>query len=633
MLANAAIFGPEHFPTGNSLLQCHGLANGSGLQKGYCAVMIRVDNAPPENGSDEEWPRRRIAATVFIDVVGYSRLMGSDEAGTHERWMSMRTDVIEPRVASSGGEVIKSTGDGLLLEFENPVDAVSFALGMQHHLAEMSSDGNEALQLRMSANVGDIIAERDDIYGDGVNIASRLQEFAGPGGVVISGTVHDQVKEKLRYQAADLGFLTLKNIERRIRAFKIAHHELRAPTIAVAQGHRPSVAVLPLQMLGLEAEHAYLAQGIVHDIVASLAGIRELFVVSSTSTLGFTDPAIDPANICNRLGVRYLVTGTLMGHRELLRMRVELIDVDTRSMLWTNQYELAITQLFDVQETIATSIAYALLPHIHISELKRAERKVPQSMNAYDLVLQGTYRLYRLTHADMLAARTLFERALEYDPQYATAYTSMAKWYILHIGEGHSTDFEADSREALRLASRALEFEPSDPVALAIFGHINSFLFGAYDRAVDAFDRAIAGTPNSAIAWTLSASTYCYLGDGPRAVARASYGISLSPLDPYAYFYQSALTNAHYTNGTFDDAVHWGMKVMAAAPQYVANLRLLAASLVAAGFIDRAREVGAALLNVDPAFSVDKFCSWYPLKQPERRALLAERLIQAGLPR
>jgi adenylate cyclase len=596
-------------------------------------VMIRVDNAPPENGSDEEWPRRRIAATVFIDVVGYSRLMGSDEAGTHERWMSMRTDVIEPRVASSGGEVIKSTGDGLLLEFENPVDAVSFALGMQHHLAEMSSDGDEALQLRMSANVGDIIAERDDIYGDGVNIASRLQEFAGPGGVVISGTVHDQVKEKLRYQAADLGFLTLKNIERRIRAFKIAHHELRAPTIAVAQGHRPSVAVLPLQMLGLEAEHAYLAQGIVHDIVASLAGIRELFVVSSTSTLGFTDPAIDPANICNRLGVRYLVTGTLMGHRELLRMRVELIDVDTRSMLWTNQYELAITQLFDVQETIATSIAYALLPHIHISELKRAERKVPQSMNAYDLVLQGTYRLYRLTHADMLAARTLFERALEYDPQYATAYTSMAKWYILHIGEGHSTDFEADSREALRLASRALEFEPSDPVALAIFGHINSFLFGAYDRAVDAFDRAIAGTPNSAIAWTLSASTYCYLGDGPRAVARASYGISLSPLDPYAYFYQSALTNAHYTNGTFDDAVHWGMKVMAAAPQYVANLRLLAASLVAAGFIDRAREVGAALLNVDPAFSVDKFCSWYPLKQPERRALLAERLIQAGLPR
>jgi adenylate cyclase len=595
-------------------------------------MMIRVDNTSTEDGSDGGPPKRRTAATVFIDVVGYSRLMGSDESGTHRRWMSMRADV-EPRVTSCGGKVIKSTGDGLLLEFKNSVDAVGFALGTQHHLATMSLEGGDALQLRMSANVGDVIAERDDIYGDGVNIAARLQEFAGPGGIVISGAIHDQVKDQLRYHAADLGFLTLKNIERRIRAFKIAHHELRAPTISVAHALKPSVAVLPLQMLGLEASDAHLAQGIVHDIVASLAGIRELFVVSSTSTLGFTDPAIDPAAICHRLGVRYLVTGTLMRHDELLRMRVELIDVDTRSMLWTNQYESSITQLFDVQETIATSIAYALLPHIHISELKHAERKVPQSMNAYDLVLQGMYRLYRLGHDDMLAARTLFERALNYDPQYAAAYALMAKWYILHIGEGHSTDFKADSREALRLASRALEFEPSDPMALAIFGHINSFLFAAYDRAIDAFDRAIGGTPNSAIAWSLSASTYCYLGDGPRAVARASYGISLSPLDPYAYFYQSALTNAHYTNGTFDEAVHWGMKVMAAAPQYVANLRLLAASLVAAGSVDQAREVGAAHMSVDPAFSVEKFCSWYPIKQPERRALFAERLIEAGLPR
>jgi class 3 adenylate cyclase/Tfp pilus assembly protein PilF len=596
-------------------------------------MMISVDNTSPDNGSDQGRPRRRTAATIFIDVVGYSRLMGSDEEGTHQRWMSMRSDVIEPRVASNAGEVIKSTGDGLLLEFRNPVDAIRFALGMQMHLAESSSAGSNPLQLRMSANVGDVIAERDDIYGDGVNIAARLQEFAGPGGVVISGAIHDQVKDHLRYQAADLGLLTLKNIERRIRAFKIAHHDLRAPTISVAHSLKPSVAVLPLQMLGLQAADAYLAQGIVHDIVASLAGIRELFVVSSTSTLGFTGPTVDPGAVCHRLGVRYLVTGTLKRHGELLRMRVELIDVDTRSMLWTNQYEASISQLFDVQETIATSIAYALLPHIHISELQHAERKAPQSMNAYDLVLQGMYRLYRLGHDDMLAARSLFERALDHDPQYAAAYALMAKWYILHIGEGHSTDFKADSREAFRLASRALEFEPSDPMALAIFGHINSFLFGAYDRAIDAFDRAIGGTPNSAIAWSLSASTYCYLGDGPRAVARASYGISLSPLDPYAYFYQSALTNAHYTNETFDDAVHWGTKVMAAAPQFAANLRLLAASLVAAGSLERAREVGAAHMRIDPSFSVEKYCSWYPIKQPDRLALLGERLIEAGLPR
>lgn len=596
-------------------------------------MMISVDNTSPANGSDQARPKRRVAATVFIDVVGYSRLMGADEEGTHRRWMAMRSDVIEPRVAANHGEVIKSTGDGLLLEFKSPVDAINFALDTQFSLAQSSMGGGNPLELRMSANIGDVIAEHDDIYGDGVNIAARLQEFAGPGGVVVSGAIHDEVKDHLRYQAADLGFLTLKNIERRIRAFKIAHRELRAPTISVAHALKPSVAVLPLQMLGLQAADTYLAQGIVHDIVASLAGIRELFVVSSTSTLGFTDPSIDPATVCHRLGVRYLVTGTLTRSSELLRMRVQLIDVDTRSLLWTNQYDTSIAQLFEVQEKIATSIAYALLPHIHISELKHAERKIPQSMNAYDLVLQGTYRLYRLGYDDMMVARTLFERALDHDPNYAAAYALMAKWYVLHIGEGHSTDFQADSREALRLASRALEYEPSDPLALAIYGHINSFLFAAYDRALDAFDRAIGGTPNSAIAWSLSASTFCYLGDGPRAVARASYGISLSPLDPYAYFYQSGLTNAHYTNETFDEAVHWGTKVMAAAPQFVANLRLLAASLVAMGSLERAREVGAAHMRIDPAFSVDKYCSWYPIKQPARRALLAERLIKAGLPR
>jgi len=595
--------------------------------------MVSVRSGSPENGSEASQLERRFAAVVFIDIVGYTLLMGGDEAGTHRKWMSVRRRIIEPSVASHDGRVIKSTGDGLLLEFRTAAEGVAFALHLQFQLAQGGADEFRSLPLRMSVNAGAIIAESDDIYGDGVNIAARLQEFAGPDGIVISGTVHDQVREQQKYHSADLGFLTLKNVEQRVRAFKIAHENLAAPKAAISYGHQPSIAVLPLRTLGLETTQAYLAQGIIHDIVASLAGIRELFVVSSTSTLAFTDTTTDPATICHRLGVRYLVTGSLTRRGELLRMRVQLNDVDTRSILWTNQYELAIEQLFEVQDSIAANVSYALLPHIHISELKSAQRKAPQSMDAYDLVLQGMYRLYRLGHDDMAAARGMFERALEYDPRYATAYALMAKWYILHIGEGRSVDVEGDSREALRFASLALEHDPSDPLALAIFGHTNSFLFANYDRAVEAFDRAIAGTPNSAIAWTLSGSTYCYLGDGQRAVARASYGISLSPLDPYAYFYQSALTNAHYTNGTFDDAVEWGRKVMAAAPQYAANLRLLTVSLVAADRLDEAREVGAALLKIDPGFSVERFCRWYPLKQAERRALLAERLIKAGLPR
>ena len=260
--------------------------------------MIDTENNEAHNASTAERPQSRFAAVSFIDVVGYSRLMERDQPGTHRRWMSMRGNVIEPRVELGGGKVIKSTGDGLLLEFENEFSAVNFALGVQHYLGKLASEESEPLQLRISVNVGDIIAEKDDIYGDGVNIAARLQEFAGSGGVVISGTVHDRARKLLNYHAADLGFLTLKNIEQRVRAFKIAHLEMAVPRAITTQGHQPSIAVLPLQTLGLDEGLRYLAQGIIHDIVASLAGIRELFVISSTSTLAFADTTIDPVSVC-----------------------------------------------------------------------------------------------------------------------------------------------------------------------------------------------------------------------------------------------------------------------------------------------------------------------------------------------
>jgi tetratricopeptide (TPR) repeat protein len=213
------------------------------------------------------------------------------------------------------------------------------------------------------------------------------------------------------------------------------------------------------------------------------------------------------------------------------------------------------------------------------------------------------------------------------------AYALMAKWYILHIGEGRSIDVRTDSERALEMASRALEHNPADPLGLAIYGHIKSFLFADYEGALDAFERAIASSPSSAIAWGLSSSTYCYLGDGQRAIARATHALSLSPLDPYSYFYMTALTNAHYTNGTFDDAIYWGRKTLATAPRFVANLRLLIASLSAAGKIEEARKVGAMLLKVVPNFKVEPFVQWYPIKGAERRALMAERLLMAGLPR
>jgi adenylate cyclase len=579
-----------------------------------------------------EQRQRRLAAIFFIDVVEYCALMGRDEQTTHQRWMTMRKEVIEPTARTFGSRFMKSTGDGLLIEFESGLDAVKFALDLQRKFAGPTEGLEGALPVRMSVHLGDVMVESDDIYGDGVNIAARLLGFGDSGNIVVSSTVHDQVYQVGHYQAVDLGLLTLKNIDRRIRAFKIGHPDMAAPQPLAAHHYQPTIAVLPFHWFGPNEKRHY-SEGMVLDIVASLAGLKELFVISSPSTLSFSQAAVDSSTISKQLGARYLVMGKIVCEHERIRISAELSDVEARSVLWTDRYEIPMADIFRIQDAIAEKIAYSLLPHIRNSELQRALRKAPQSLESYDYLLQAVYRMYKLTEEDSNLAKQFLEKAIERDPQYALAYAYLAKWYILHIGEGRSTDMQSDSREALRLSSLALDHNPSDPLALAVFGHASSFLFADYDKALYAFDRAIAACPSSAIAWGWSASTYCYLGDGPTAIARATHALALSPLDPFAYFYMSALTNAHYTNGTFDDAVHWGRKTMISAPRFVANLRLLIVSLVGAKRMEEARDVAASLIKNNPDFRVDAFVRWYPLKDPERRALFAERLTAAGLPR
>jgi len=579
-------------------------------------------------------PSRLRAAVAFIDVVGYTRMMERDEQGTHRRWMTIRSDVIEPGVQVNGGQTVKSTGDGLLLKFNNGLDAVKFALDLQRELEARAvrNKQHNPMHVRISAHYCEIIAEQGDVFGDGVNIAARLLPFANSGGIVISAVVHEQVQAALQFHRFDLGFLTLKNIERRVRAFKISPFELAPPKAIPTRGHQPSIAVLPMRTPGLNPPDRYFAEGVVHDIVASLASVRELFVVASTSTLAILANSLDNGRISDMLGVQYLLTGSIARAAEGWRVIAELSDTDTRSVIWTDRFEFRLPELFSVQDSIVEKVVYALLPHIRFTELGRALRKPPQSMDAYDYLLQGMYRLYRLSKEDFEASRALFQKALDLDPGYATANALMAKWYILRIGEGYSIE-RADSEEALRYASLAIENSPSDPLALAVYGHTQSFLFAEYDRAIDAFNRAIAASPSSAIAWGLSAPTYCYIGEAKTAIDRAQHANSLSPLEPYAYFYKTTLTLAHYFNGTYEDSIFWGRKSMAAAPRFTANMRPLIASLVALDRLDAAREVAAALIKQDPNFRVEQFCRRYPLRHAEQRALLGERLLAAGLPK
>ena len=425
-------------------------------------IQILGGRNPPALGVVQGQPQRRLAAIFFIDVVGYCHLMGQDEQTTHQRWMTMRTHVIAPVSRTFGARFMKSTGDGVLIEFESGLDAVKFALDLQRTLAE-PLDG---IAGRPPGEDGGPPRRRHGgerrhlwIWREHRRTAPRFRR-PGRHRCVFHGPRPGLSGRPIR--SCRPGTLTLKNIDQRIRAFRIGSSLPPLPEPQVARRHQPTIAVLPFRWFGPDDKRLY-GEGMMLDIVASLAGLRELFVISSASTLAFSEGAVDVQALSKQLGARYLVVGKVICEDEKIRISAELSDVESRSVLWTDRYEIPHSDLFKAQDAIAEKIAYALLPHIRNSELQRALRKPPKSLDGYDYLLQAIYRMYKLTEQDFTQAKSLLQTAIELDPQYALAYAYFAKWYILHIGEGRSLDVVAirARRSGWR---RSLSVNASDPL-------------------------------------------------------------------------------------------------------------------------------------------------------------------------
>lgn len=590
---------------------------------------------------------RRLAALVSADVVGYSRLMGEDDLATVQT-LTLYQGVIGDLVQQYHGRVVDSPGDNLLAEFPSVVDAIQCAAEIQRNLLARNAGlpKTRRMEFRIGISLGDVIVEGERLYGDGVNIAARLEELAEPGGICLSGSAYDQAENKLALECEALGEQSVKNISRPVRVYRAllgpragravssgpSTEQTASPPFPSATQH-PSIAVLPFRMLSERETDRYLAEGILHDVVASLAGLQLLFVITSSSTIGFAGAQRDAAAFGRELGVRYLVTGTLTHAANRVRVTAELSEVDTRRVLWTDRYDVSDNELLPLHDTVASKIAHSLLPRLRSSELQRALRKPPESRDAYELVLQAMHLYFQPSpREDMDRARALLLQATERDPRYALPWTWLAQWQLFRTGAGYSTDVEADYREAAHYAGLALERDGTDANALAIFGHTQSVLFGRFQVAIEAFDRAIAACPNCVNAWTLSSLTYGFLGDGPTAVKRAEYGLQLSPLDPHRQLLQAAVTFAHYTNASYEEAIQWGRRTLAIAPDLAGNMRALMASLVAVGRIDEAREIAHRMLAIAPSFRVDQFISRVPFADPARKRKLRDELLAAGLP-
>ncbi len=579
--------------------------------------------------------QRRLVAILAADVVGYSRLMEAFEETTHASLMRLRAEVLDPGVQSHHGKIVKNTGDGFLAMFDSAQEATQCALALQQRVASRVVDepAEQRIVFRMAVNAADVIVEKDDIYGDGVNVAARLQTYAEPGGIVVSGAVVEQIGADGAIGAIDLGDMHLRNLARPVRVYAVRAQAAPARLVGDAHGGhepRPSIAVLPFRKYLSSPEEGYFADGVVDDIIHALAGLKELFVVSRGSTLHYGGTTIDVRAIGQALGVRYVLYGSVRRAGGRLKIGTELSDTETGAVIRTDQYEGSLEELFELQNRISVNVLKTIAPHVRERELLRAMRKHPQNMTAYDLVLQALDLLYRMDYDSFTKARGLLQQAIAHDLEYAPAYTYTAYWYVFQVGEMGSPKHE-DALAGAIYAASAIERDANDALALAIYGHVQSFLLKDYPKAVLFLDRALAAGPNSAMAWTMSSATCGYMGEGATAVERAEQGVRLSPLDACTFWHEGILAQAHYINGNYEDAVTWARSAVGRNGAVRFTLRTLIASLAALDRLDEARVVAERLIRVQPDFRLRAYAKRCPF-QGQALDRWIGRLGKAGLP-
>jgi len=586
--------------------------------------------------------RRHLAAILAADVVGYSRLMEAHEEDTHVRLMQLRSEVLDPGVAAQHGRIVKNTGDGFLATFDTARDATRCALSLQEavaaHTAGLPAD--QRISFRMGLNAADIILEKDDVYGDGVNIAARLQTYASSGGIVVSGAVAEQLGndpfgDDLNINVIDLGDLHLRNIRRPIRVYAL-HPPMQPAKLvgeAVADSEpRPSIAVLPFRMNLTSPDQGYFADGIVYDIVRGLAALKELFVVSRGSTLGYGGRNIDVREIGRQLGVRYVLYGSVQRTSTTLRIGTELSDTESGEVIHSDRYEGDLADLFALQDRIAISVVRKIAPQVRERELMRAMRKHPQNLTAYDLVLQALDLLYRMDYDSFSKARGLLEQAISHDPNYTLAYSCVALWYVFRIGEIGSPNPDGDAIAGASYATEAIERGGADDAfALAVHGHVLSFLLHDFHKAKAVLERAISAGPSSAMAWTMASATSGFLDDGPAAVRAGEQGVRLSPLDARSFWHEGLLGQAHYVNGDYGQALEWVRSALSRNELVRFNQRLLIVTLDALGRREEAAQAGRRFLQIQPDFRLSSYARRCPFRGAALETWLG-RLRSAGLP-
>jgi TolB-like protein/class 3 adenylate cyclase len=585
--------------------------------------------------------KRKLAAILAADIVGYSRLMGTDEAGTLARLKEHRRELIDPKNKQYRGRVVKTTGDGILIEFPSVVDAVCCAIDVQQGMRERNANvpAEKRIEFRVGVNLGDVIIEGRDLYGDGVNIAARLEGLAEPGGICVSQTVLNHTRGKFTFDVEDLGEQALKNIVQPIHIYRIALDSDRGSPASrtrqtpLALPDKPSIAVLPFQNLSGDLEQEYFADGMVEDIITALSRMRWLFVIARNSSFTYKGRAVDVKHVARELGVRYVLEGSVRRAASRVRIAGQLIDGSTGAHLWADRFEGAPQDIFDLQDQVTASVVGAIAPRLEQAEIERAKRKPTESLDAYDYYLRGMASRYQRTRESINEALRMFHRAIELDADFASAHGNAAFCYVLRKVNNWMTDRVQEIAETARLARPAVELGGDDAAALSTGGAALAFVVEDLDDGVAFIDRALALNPNLAAAWLYSGAARLWLGEPGAAIEHLARAMRLSPLDPNIATMQAETAHAHFFAGRYDAAASWAGMAIWHPPESHNALRIAAASSALAGRMEQAQKALARLRQLDPVLRVSNLRDRMgPYRRPEDVARCEEGLRKAGLP-
>ncbi|RFB75035.1 adenylate/guanylate cyclase domain-containing protein [Methylovirgula sp. 4M-Z18] len=594
---------------------------------------------------------RRPAAVFAIDVFGYSQLMERDEAGTHLAMKSLRLSLIDPSIQAQHGRMVKYTGDRFLAEFPSALDAMMAAIHIQRRMVEDRQDGDGFI-LRIGVNVGEIIVEPEDIYGDGVNIAARLEGIAEPGGIALSQTVYDQVHHNLSVVFDDLGTLQVKNISREIRAFALPQHRIAAlprepfgretaeGRQGVAQVSRPSdfaqrlsIAVLPFENESGDSEQAYFADGIVEDIITALSRFRNLFVIARNSSFAYKGRAVDAREAGRDLNVRYVVKGGMRRVDNFLRITAQLVDARSGAPIWFDHFDGDLEDVFALQDKVTQRIVTSVEPRVRAVEIARAKRKPVESLTAYDYYLRAVAYREAFTKAATEKCLEMVNRSLELLPNFGPALALKATCFQSMQDQGWRQLTEAEKALALDLCRQAIRLDPDNPVVLCLAGHATIAFTGDYQFAVRLIDSATRINPNYAEGWIRYAMMSVYQGEYGDALRQADLAIALSPHDPLLFIAHSAKGYAHFFLKQFAEAEHDARLALRRKAGSEMAYRILISALVEQGKLSEARGFGREMLERLPDFTISKWRNRASYLATEARwDTVGRALLAAGIP-